>query len=432
MSVWRINGGRPLCGAVRSYGSKNAALPVIAASVLCPCRTELLNCPALRDVETALDILRYLGCRVERCGDAVNIDSAPLCRNDVPESLMREMRASVLFMGALAARTGRAVISRPGGCQIGERPTDIHFSALRGMGYDITAEDGSIVCTAGALTGGDVCLPYPSVGATENALIAACAVRGETNIRGAAREPEISALGSFLTCMGAELSGLGTDTIRVHGFHAADRVGFRIPPDRIVTATQLCAAAACGGSVLINGAMPRENAAVTEALARCGCEMSWGERTITLRAPRRLSACGLAATRPYPGLPTDAQPLLMAASLRAAGSSIFVENIFENRLMHVPELRKLGASIQTEGRVALVTGVPALEGAQMRACDLRGGAALMIAALSAEGESFIADDGEFISRGYEDISAMLEELGADIIPCDTKGQHNVTAKTQES
>lgn len=421
MSVWRINGGRPICGTVRSYGSKNAALPIIAAAALCPCRTELLNCPCLRDVETALDILRYLGCRVEREGDAVNIDSAPLCRYDVPESLMREMRASVLFMGALAARTGRAVISRPGGCKIGERPTDIHFSALRGMGYDVAPEDGSIVCTAGTLAGGVIRLPYPSVGATENAMIAACAVRGETTIRGAAREPEISALGEYLTCMGAELTGLGTDLIRVHGFHAADRVGFRIPPDRIVTATQLCAAAACGGSVIINGAVPHESTAVTEALSRCGCETVVGERTISLRAPRRLSACGLAATRPYPGFPTDAQPLLMAACLRSAGASIFVENIFENRFMHVPELRRMGASIQTEGRVALVTGVPALEGAHMRAVDLRGGAALMIAALSAEGESFVADDGEFISRGYEDIAAMLAELGADIIPCGTKG-----------
>lgn len=421
MSIWRINGGRPLCGSVRSQGSKNAALPVIAASLICPCETELLNCPKLSDIETALDILRHLGCGVEREDDVVNIDSRKLCRYDIPECLMREMRASVLFLGALAARTGHAEICTPGGCRIGKRPIDLHLSALSALGFAVSDDGGRIVCSAGNVIGGEVELPYPSVGATENAMIAACAAKGETVIHNAAREPEISALGTFLICMGANISGLGTGSISINGFRASDRVGFRIPADRIVTATQLCAVAACGGSAEISGAIAGENEAVLDSLKRCGCEIAGDRQKLIIRAPERLNSAGLIATRPFPGFPTDAQPLMMAACLRSAGSTIFIENIFENRYMHAPEFRKLGASVQTEGRVALVTGVSKLHGSEMRACDLRGGAALVIAALSAQGESLVADDGEYIARGYEDISALFSELGADIEPWNMKG-----------
>ncbi len=421
MSIWRIHGGRPLCGSVRSQGSKNAALPIIAASVICPCETELLNCPKLSDVETALDILRHLGCHVERDGDVVNIDTRGLCRCDVPECLMREMRASVLFLGALAARTGRAEVCAPGGCRIGKRPIDLHLSSLNALGFVITEERDRILCSAGDFIGGEIELPYPSVGATENAMIAACMSNGETVIYNAAKEPEISVLGSFLICLGAKISGLGTSSISVEGFHPSDRVGFRIPSDRIVTATQMCAVAACGGTAEISGAIEHENAAVLDSLKRCGCEISCSKQKLLIRAPKKLNSAGLIATRPFPGFPTDAQPLMMAACLKSAGSTIFIENIFENRYMHAAEFRKLGASIQTEGRVALVTGVPELYGGEMRACDLRGGAALIIAALSADGNSIVADDGEYIGRGYENISELFSELGADIEPWDMKG-----------
>ena len=421
MSIWRINGGRQLCGSVRSQGAKNAALPIIAASVICPCETELLNCPRLRDIETALDILRHLGCGVEREDDIVNIDSRELCRYDIPECLMREMRASVLFLGALAARTGRAEISAPGGCRIGKRPIDIHLSMLSKLGYDVSDDGSRIVCSAGELTGGEFELPYPSVGATENAMLAACAAKGRTVIHNAAREPEISALGAFLICMGADVSGLGTGSISINGCRPSDRVGFRIPADRIVTATQLCAVAACGGSAEISGAIASENEAVLDGLKRCGCEITGGGQKLSIRAPERLCSAGLIATRPFPGFPTDAQPLMMAASLRSAGSTIFIENIFENRYMHAHEFRKLGASVQTEGRVALVTGIPQLHGSEMRASDLRGGAGLVIAAMSAQGQSLVVDDGEYIARGYEDISALFSGLGADIEPWNMKG-----------
>lgn len=416
MSIWRIFGGKPLCGSVRSQGSKNAALPIMAASVICPCETELLNCPRLSDVDAAADILRHLGCRVERDGDIVGIDSRELCRYDIPECLMREMRASVLFLGALIARAGRAEICTPGGCRIGKRPIDLHLAALEKLGVSITEEDDRIICSAQDYSADEITLAYPSVGATENAMIAACMARGETVIRNAAREPEISALGSFLRCMGAGVTGLGTGVISICGFCPADRVGFRIPSDRIVTATQLCAVAACGGAVEIDGAIEAENTAVIDTLRRCGCDISSNRRKIIIRAPRKLSPAGLVATRPYPGFPTDAQPLVMAASLKAAGSTIFVENIFENRYMHVQQFKKLGASIQTEGRVALVSGVAQLHGAEMRACDLRGGAALVISAMSAEGESLVADDGEYIGRGYEDIASLFSDMGADIQP----------------
>ncbi len=414
MSVWKVTGGRPLCGSVRAQGSKNAALPILAASMVSPCETELLNCPALSDVRAALDILEHLGCRVSMQEDIVSIDSRGVCRCDVPDRLMQEMRSSVLFLGAILARTGRAELTTPGGCRLGARPIDLHLSALRALGAEIEEEGNRLSCRAEKLCGSVIEFPFPSVGATENAMIAACRAEGETVIRNAACEPEIVDLQRYLRAVGAEICGAGTRCIRIRGFSPRPAVGHRVMADRIVTATVLCACAACGGSVVVRGACPGDLSPVLETLCECGCDVTKRCCAISLRAPERLRACSPIITRPYPGFPTDAQPLMMAALLKSEGTTAFVENIFENRYRQIEGFRRMGARIQTTGRVALVTGVPVLRGAENRAEDLRGGAALLIAALSADGMSLVTDDAGHIARGYERLSGLFRSLGAEI------------------
>jgi UDP-N-acetylglucosamine 1-carboxyvinyltransferase len=386
----------------------------MAASILCPCETELINCPLLSDVTAAANILRYLGCEVQQEGDVINISSRGVCRSDVPDVLMREMRSSVLFLGAILARTGGAELSFPGGCRLGERPIDLHLSALRALGAEIEEQGDRLICRADGLHGAAIPLAMPSVGATENAMIAACGASGTTVIENAAREPEIIALQGYLRAMGAEISGAGTGRVVIDGFTSKDRVGYRIMPDRIAATSWLSTVAATGGVLRLTGAQPEHLKPVTDALGGMGAEIELHGGEMILRSHGRLRPAGMVVTRPYPGFPTDAQPLVMASCLKADGSSVFVENIFENRYCHIEGFRKMGARIQTEGRVALVTGVPKLNGAQVLVHDLRGGAALMAAALSAEGESLVIDDGEHIARGYENIEQTLGSLGAEI------------------
>ena len=396
MSVWKVGGGRRLSGSVTVQGAKNAVLPIMAASVLAPCETELLNVPSLRDVDATIRILRGLGCEVGRDGDVVNIDSTGLCRAEIPHSLMRELRSSVIFLGALLARCGEARLSMPGGCELGPRPIDLHLMALRALGADIEESGGDLICRAERLKGASIALPMPSVGATENAMLAACAAEGETVIMNAAREPEIEELQSFLRLLGAEVSGAGTATVCVRGFKPVQRVGHRIMPDRIVSATD-----------------PERFSTVLHSLSECGCDIIRTGAGVRLASDGNLRAPMPVITGPYPGFPTDAQPLMLAACLKAKGTSVFVENVFQNRFRYTEELTRLGARIHTEGRVAVVTGVRELHGAPTVATDLRGGAALIIAGLSAEGETEILDSGH-IERGYESFDTRLRELGAEI------------------
>ena len=415
MSVWHIEGGRRLSGSVAVQGAKNAVLPIMAASVLAPGETELTNVPELRDVDATIRILRGLGCAVERSGDIVRIDSAYIARSEIPHSLMRELRSSVVFLGALLARCGHARLSMPGGCELGPRPIDLHLMALRALGARIDERGGDLVCTTPeGLHGADIALPTPSVGATENAMLCACAAEGETVITNAAREPEITELQSFLRKLGAEVSGAGSATVTVRGGPlSARRVGHRIMPDRIVSATYLAACAAAGGDVELRGVCPEHFSTVLRSLSECGCDiMSKGAR-VRRRSDGNLTAPMPVITGPYPGFPTDAQPLMLAACLRAKGTSVFVENVFQNRFRFTEELLRLGARIHTEGRVAVVTGVEALHGAPAVATDLRGGAALIIAALSAEGRTELLDSGH-VARGYERFDENLRALGADI------------------
>lgn len=415
MSVWHIAGGNRLSGSVTVQGAKNAVLPIMAASVLAPGETELLNVPTLRDVNTTIRILRGLGCSVEREGDAVYIDSRPMSRSEIPHSLMRELRSSVIFLGALLARCGHARLSMPGGCELGPRPIDLHLMALRALGAEIDERGGDLICSApSGLHGAGIALPMPSVGATENAMLAACAAEGETVIMNAAREPEITELQTFLQTLGADVTGAGSATVRVRGKKLEPfRVGHRIMPDRIVSSTLLCACAAAGGDVELRAVEPRHFSTVLHSLSECGCDIMSNSSSVRLRSGGNLKAPMPVITGPYPGFPTDAQPLMLAACLKARGTSVFVENVFQNRFRFTEELQRLGARIHTEGRVAVVTGVEALHGAPTVATDLRGGAALIIAALSAEGETDILDSGH-VERGYESFDERLAALGADI------------------
>lgn len=413
MSIWRISGGNRLGGEVRVQGAKNAVLPIIAAAIVTDCETELINCPRLSDVEAAMSILRHLGCIAERDGDTIYINSHGMCATDIPHELMREMRSSVIFLGAILARAHKAELYYPGGCELGARPIDLHLDALRAMGAEIIDSGGKLECSDRGLRGARINLSFPSVGATENIMLAACAAKGETVITNAAREPEIVDLQDYLRKLGVSVFGAGTSTITISGFRPSPVVGHRVMTDRIATATVLCAAAAAGGRVHLKSVIPAHIETVTESLEYMGCKIDRGPTELTITSNGVLRAPKPVVTKPYPGFPTDAQPLLMAACLKADGTAVFTENIFENRYRHAVELRKLGADISVVGRVAMVTGVPKLSGAPVSATDLRGGAALVAAALAAEGETLLFDEGH-IARGYENLDELLRRVGADI------------------
>lgn len=413
MAIWHVNGGKRLSGACFVQGSKNAVLPILAASVVCPMETDLLNVPQLSDVEASLRILRRLGCIAQQQDNDVYIDSRNITSNVIPQSMMECMRSSVLFMGALLARCGEVRMSAPGGCKLGARPIDMHLDAMRALGASVEENGCEIVCRADRLYGAHITLPYPSVGATENAMIAACAAEGETTITGAAREPEIEDLQEYLRKAGAYVSGAGTGTIVISGFEPEHHVGHRVIPDRIASATFLCAAAAAGGDIELRGVDLRQFSRLQHFLKQAGCDIISSRRSVRLISDGRLSAVGKVTTGPYPEFPTDMQPLLMAALLKASGRTDIVENVFDSRFGHAKELARFGADITVDGRRACVWGVRSLHGAVVSAGDLRGGAAMLISALSAEGESLVVDTGH-IARGYEHLDNKLRYLGADI------------------
>ncbi|MBQ4320614.1 MAG: UDP-N-acetylglucosamine 1-carboxyvinyltransferase [Oscillospiraceae bacterium] len=408
-----INGGRRLCGAVDVQGAKNSALPIMAASLLVRGETVLQNCPDISDVDAAMRILRHLGCTAERIGSTLYLDTGQMTGCRIPDGLMREMRSSVVFLGAILARTGEAVLSLPGGCELGPRPIDLHLSALRALGMEIAESGGSIVCKAREPRGCRIDLAIPSVGATENSMLAAFSCVGETVITNAAREPEICDLARYLRAAGAEICGEGTSVITVRRGRPSGRVLHTVIPDRIAAATYLSAVASAGGAGEIRNICPEHIRPVTDALERMGCRIRKEPTAVSILAEGRLCSAGTVTTAPYPGFPTDAQPPLMAACIKCCGMTVFVETMFENRFRHAGELRRMGADIRKEGRVAIVTGVPMLHGAPVEASDLRGGAALAVAALGAEGKSEITGL-QHVLRGYEDIASDLRKLGAEI------------------
>ena len=413
MTIWHVTGGRPLRGRVEVQGAKNAVLPVIAASLLCPNETELTRCPALSDVDAAVDILRTLDCAVERRGDTLRIDTRNIVLRPVPRTLTGRMRSSVIFLGPILARFGEARVSVPGGCELGRRPIDLHLAALRALGAEIREEGDAVCCRAASLRGAEIPLRFPSVGATENAMIAACAARGPSVIYNAAREPEIETLQEYLRSLGAMIYGAGSPVIRVDGFSPRERGGVAVPADRIAAATWLSCAVCAGGDLELVGAEPRRMMPVLCTLETMGVFLKTGRDSIHIRSRGRPESPGAVVTRPYPGFPTDAAPLLMAAAVRSRGASVFIENIFEHRSRHAEELRRLGADILLRGPAALVNGVDNLRPGTVTAPDLRGGAALVAAALGTEGETLVLDPGH-IRRGYDGLDAVLRSLGADV------------------
>ena len=413
MSHFVIRGGKPLDGTISVSGAKNSVLPILAATLLNGGRSTLHNCPDLRDVHSALAILRHLGCSAEMQGSTVTVDSSTVTRCDVPISLMREMRSSVMFLGPIIARCGKARLSFPGGCELGPRPIDLHLAALRKLGVDIREEGGEILCTAGDMRGQDILLSFPSVGATENIMLAATACRGVTRIINAAREPEIADLQQYLQKCGAAVSGAGESRITVHGGGTRNDVVHTILPDRIEAATYLCAAAITGGRVTLHHTEPEHFGTVTALLGEAGCSIASCGGSVTLTAPEVLEPMSPIRTMPYPGFATDAQSPLMAVACLTRGTTVFVETIFENRYRHTAELARMGADIRVSGRVALVTGVPRLLGAPVCCTDLRGGAALVLAALAAQGET-VVEEIHHIDRGYTAMEHRLSALGADI------------------
>ena len=425
MSYFVVRGGDRLCGTVSINGAKNGVLPILAATLINAGENVLHNCPDLRDVDSAIKILRHLGCKVERQGKTITVNSRDITRYDVPHELMREMRSSMIFLGPIIARCGKARLSFPGGCELGPRPIDLHLSALAKLGVKIQEESGEIICEADSMQGRDIILSFPSVGATENILLAATACKGVSRIINAAREPEIYDLQQFLLKTGAAVSGGGESEITITGGKTRNDVRHTILPDRIEAATYLCAAAACSGDVTLLNAEPEHIGTVISNLSEAGCDIKVAGRSIRIISQRPIRAMQPIRTMPYPGFPTDAQAQMMATACTAKGTTVFLENIFENRFRHVGELCRMGADIKIAGRAAIVTGVDRLKSAEVQCTDLRGGAALVIAALSAQGESRIGEI-HHIDRGYEAMETAFSALGAYMIreggesPCKTE------------
>ena len=414
MAVLVVDGPCRLCGEVRVHGAKNSTLHLLAACLMCRSPVVLHNCPRLTDVDTSIKILRHLGCIVQRRKDDLWVDPRAVCGSTIPEDLMREMRSSIVFLGALSSRMGQARLSFPGGCELGPRPIDLHLRALARLGMDIREDHGELLCSApGGLSGCSLSLSFPSVGATENILLAACCAKGTTVLHGAAQEPEITDLCDFLGKCGARIQGAGGSTLRIEGVSRLTGCEHTVMPDRIEAATFLCAAAATGGEVTLSHVIPRHILPVTAVLEEAGCRIREEENRLRITAPPRLHAVHAVRTMPYPGFPTDAQAPMLSALCTAQGTSMLTETIFTARFKYVGELLRLGAHVKVEDRVAVVEGVSRLSGAPVMAPDLRGGAALLLAGLCAEGETVI-DGVSHIDRGYEKAEESFRLLGAQV------------------
>lgn len=422
MAVYRIRHCEQLSGEVVIHSAKNAVLPLLCAGLLTRDPITIQRVPMLTDVDTLLDILAECGVSIIREGDAVTLWSEEPCSPSC-ENLLSRMRASVLVMGPLLARNGYARVALPGGCAIGQRPIDLHVKGMEAMGAEAKLTPGSVTLQ-GQLRGGNVYLDFPSVGATENIILAAVIAKGVTRIENAAKEPEVVDLCSFLMAMGAKISGCGTGTIVIEGQKRLHGCVYKPIPDRIEAGTILCAAAMTEGSVLLRNVRPDHMRAVLFKLNESGVTLR--EVNGGLRLSGRASQPIQVRTLAYPGFPTDMQAPMMALALKLRGTSVFLETIFENRFMHAREMARLGASIRIEDRIALVNGSHALAGATVSSTDLRGGAAMILAGLAAEGETLLQDPQGHIARGYEDLPAMLRSLGADVVmeawnPLDANG-----------
>lgn len=418
MSRLLIEGGQPLAGEVEISRAKNAVLPILAACLVTPEECEIRGVPLLRDVEVMISLIRTLGGKVEAQPDgdfsqSIRVSCRSLEPAELGDGLTRQMRSSIFIMGALLGRIGQVRLAHPGGCTIGHRPVNMHLEGLRCLGAEIEEEHGFIMAQApGGLTGGKVHLDYPSVGATENVMLGAALARGVTTIHNAAKEPEIVDLQRFLRQLGVRVVGAGTGTIRIEGGGDLGGAVYTPIPDRIEAGTFAVLAAATGGRVRLYGAHPHHLEVVLAKLQVAGAQVSGRGSQLEIVGPRRPGPCDL-KTQPYPGFPTDMQNQFLALLCRSTGISIVKETIFENRFKVADEFRRMGADVRVEDRLAIVRGVPRLTGATVDGDDLRGAAALVIAGLSAEGET-VLESPEHLDRGYAGLMEKLDRLGASI------------------
>ncbi len=407
-----IIGGKPLHGEVTVQGAKNSALPMMAAAILVDGETVLENVPRLTDVSAAARILNAVGCRTKFTEETVTIDGRCVSDSEIPDEDMRKMRSSIMFLGPMLGRLGACTLTMPGGCELGPRPIDLHLDAVQRMGARVSKENGRIVCQ-GKLAGTRIALCYPSVGVTENVIMAACLAKGETILTGAAREPEIVDLALFLNRCGAKITGAGESDIRIVGVRKLTGCTYRVMPDRIAAMTYLCAGAAAGGTICVQDARPGDLESCLAALENVGCRIGRCSERIFLDAGVNLKAIRYLRTLPYPAFPTDAQALLTAVLLRANGTSLIEETVFESRYKHVGEMLRMGAQIRVSGRTAVIYGGHPLHGAAVEATDLRGGASLAVAALAADGETVLRKLCH-LDRGYSNIAKSFQSLGADV------------------
>ena len=412
MAQYIIEGGNKLEGEISAAGSKNASLPIIAASILSGKNTVLYNVPKIQDIKITLEILRLLGCKTDRKNGKIIIDSCDMEKTEIPKELMHKLRSSVILAGAIIGRFKTAVFSYPGGCDIGARPIDLHIKALRKLGINIEEESGYIICSRDKIIGADIHLDFPSVGVTENIMLASVLAEGETTITNAAMEPEIVDLQKFLNRMGAKISGAGENVIKIQGVKELKNVSYNIMPDRIEIGTFLCMTAITGGHSIINNVNNEDIKSITSKLEEAGVKIKQEKSKIEIISPKKLKAVEI-KTMPYPGFPTDMQSVFGAMLTNAKGTSVIVENIFDNRFKYLNELKKMGAKVSIEGKIAIIKGSKRLYGAEMEASDLRGGAALCTAALGAKGKSTI-DNISHILRGYENFDKKLQKLNAQI------------------
>lgn len=410
-----IEGGKRISGELQLQGAKNSSLPIIAASVMCRGETILKNCPQITDTYASCRILTQLGCKCSMNDDTLTIINDGVIRPEIPDELMREMRSSIIFMGALVGSQHECRLSFPGGCELGPRPIDMHLSAIKKMGGEIKDVHGNIECIAiSGLHGAKITLSYPSVGTTENIILAAVLANGETIIANAAREPEIVDLAKFLNNCGAKIRGAGNSTIVIEGVNELHGCEYKIMPDRIAAATYISAAVCTGGEINLKGVELAVCDSFISVFEQMGCGIYEFSDSVYVNAKKIPKAVKKIITLPHPGFPTDAQAVVMAALCKARGISIFEETVFENRYRHVDYLVKMGADIKVIGKAAVVSGVKKLYGTKIKATDLRGGAAMVIAALGAEGISELYDI-EHIDRGYENFEKYLCSLGGKVI-----------------
>lgn len=407
-----VSGGTRLEGSVGVSGAKNSALKLMAATLLASGRSTILNVPKIEDCRTMMEVLRRLGASAEWDGDRVSVDTAGVDSHEAPYELVSRMRASIIVLGPLLARFGRATVAMPGGCNIGSRNIDLHLKGLERMGVEFTSEHGYLYARTSGLRGASINLDYPSVGATENVMMAAVAAEGVTVLENAAREPEIVDLADMLTSMGSKIEGAGSTTIQIQGVTTFEPVDHRVVPDRIEAATFAVGACITQGDVTLDGGRADHLDLPLAKLSEAGAQVEVTDEGFRVSADRRLDAVDF-VTLPYPGLATDIQPPMMAMLATCSGTAIVTENVFESRFMFVDELKRMGADIQTEGHHAVVRGVERLSAAPVRALDLRAGAAMVMAALAADGETEIVDM-HHVDRGYEDFEAKLAALGASV------------------